>query len=783
MDRNWCKRLENNKALQLFKKYIHTIINKINEKDIENHIYKKGVNIDEILIEESSKEIDNSTFKFKLKKKKKQENNNENDNENKRNINVLYMCLLKFNGLLRYMYFNGLNYEDIFKISHFIKHTFRKKGEYVFRQFDKSNALYGVIKGKAVVRLVDFIDYTKKFINEVNVNNFSPYINENIHVQYFMSDCEEEIDEKEDEEEEEEDDDENSFEGKKNNHENFNLNLRKVKYKNNTISPFKISDNATNQLIIRKDFKSKTKIHKIKIITEQTKDLLNKNNKEKDIKEEENREEKKKKSKKNKKPKLDYIDLFAPIKPKKDKNNKDKNKKEKKKKEIKIIKSKTKFQTPNEPLEGEILNNFIKEFEYENFSLSNGMCFGEWGLLYSIPRSTSIYAKEDTDLFYLEKQFFDKILLYKFLKNDKKKIQFLTHKFPIFKKDFKIRHIFTKIIPMFVNKDNIIYTPFDNAENIYLLYQGEGLLINLPNAKEKEDYYMKKSNYQIISRLQEGAISGIESCLNQINKKYDYGFIISRNFTTLLKINIKFISGLYKDFCSSLIPLYKNQKGLYQHIKLNSQKIKDFKNVKKRLSLSQIVNNILNENQKKKRTYSNDFKYNEKIINVNNNNKYNTKLNIKLTKMKIKEFQHKLRNINSNQNIFSNKLILDNESINRQTNLSPNSYRGKYYEILSSSSSNNNINKINKYHRNNSQIEFKNSIYTFKDNSSLTSTYIRSDSVLINNNNNIFINNDNAIKISQILRKKLLTFRNIKTGQFNLPLLSEKNKNENNNNN
>ena len=778
MERYWWKKLENNKTLQLFKKYIHMIINKINEKYIDNHIYNKGVNIDEILIEETSKEIDNSTFKLKLKKKK-QNNNSQNNNENKRNINVLYMCLLKFNGLLRYMYFNGLNYEDIFKISHFIKHTFRKKGEYVFRQFDKSNALYGVIKGKAAVRLVDFIDYTKIFMNEINVNNFSPYINENIHVQYFMSDCEEEIDEKEDEEEEEEeDDDESIFEGKKNNFDNFNLNLRKVKYKNNTILPFKIKDNVTKKLIIRKDFKSKTKKNKIKILTEQTKNLLNKNNKQKEIKEEENKKEKKQKNKKKiKKPKLDYIDLFAPIKPKKDKNKK---KKEKKQKEIKIIKSITNFQTPNEPLEGEILNNFIKEFEYENFSLSNGMCFGEWGLLYSIPRSTSIYAKEDTDFFYLEKQFFDKILLSKFLKNDKKKIQFLTHKFPIFKKEFKIRHIFTKIIPMFVNKDNIIYTPFDNAENIYLIYQGEGLLINLPNAKEKEDYYIKKSNYQIISRLQEGAISGIESCLNYINKKYDYCFIISRNFTTLLKINIKFISGLYKDFCKSLIPLYKNQKGLYQHIKLNSQKIKDIKDVKKKLSLSQIVNNALNENQKKKRIYSNDFKYNEKIINFNNNHKYNNKIIINLSKKKIKEFQFKLRNINSNQNIFSNKLNLDNESTNRQTNLSPNSDRGKYYEILSSSS-NNNIITINKHHRNNSQIESKNSIYKFKDNSSLTSTYIRSDSVLIKSNNNIFINKDNAIKINQTLRKKLINFRNIKTGQFNLPLLSEKNKNNNNN--
>ena len=213
------------------------------------------------------------------------------------------MCLLKFNGLLRYMYFNGLNYEDIFKISHFIKHTFRKKGEYVFRQFDKSNALYGVIKGKAVVRLVDFIDYTKKFMNEININNFSPYINENINVQYFMSDCEEEVEEKNDEEEEEEDDD-CSFDEEKNNLDNFNLNLRKVKFKNNTILPFKISDNVNNKLIIRKDFKSKTKIHKIKNITEQNKNFLNKNNIEKDIKKEENKKEiKKKKIKKNKKKK------------------------------------------------------------------------------------------------------------------------------------------------------------------------------------------------------------------------------------------------------------------------------------------------------------------------------------------------------------------------------------------------------------------------------------------------------------------------------------------------
>ena len=54
-------------------------------------------------------------------------------------------------------------------------------------------------------------------------------------------------------------------------------------------------------------------------------------------------------------------------------------KKIKKQKEKIIIKSIKEFQTPNEELIGETLFNFMKEFEYDNFIISNGMCFGEWG--------------------------------------------------------------------------------------------------------------------------------------------------------------------------------------------------------------------------------------------------------------------------------------------------------------------------------------------------------------------------------------------------------------------
>ena len=70
MDKNWWKKLKQNKALKLFKSYLYSIINNLNEREIKGHMFKKGLNIDEILIQESSKEIDNY-LKIKIKHKKK----------------------------------------------------------------------------------------------------------------------------------------------------------------------------------------------------------------------------------------------------------------------------------------------------------------------------------------------------------------------------------------------------------------------------------------------------------------------------------------------------------------------------------------------------------------------------------------------------------------------------------------------------------------------------------------------------------------------------------------
>ena len=812
MDKKWWIALRNNKALKLFKKYIHQIINELYEKQIKQHMFRKDIKIDEILIEESSKEIDNY-LKIKTNKTKRRTNSKEPLKEGKRNINLLYMCLLKFNGLLKYMYFQGLNQQDIQKMAHFIRHTFRKKGSYVFRQFDKSNALYGVIKGKAVIRLVETNDYTKKFLMEASNGDFNCNPPERINIQYFMSDCEEESEE----DEEEESDSEYS-------NNKLNMNIKdnsldddnKKRINNSNESNEKVDLNNSKDNKEKKNLKNDNKEVKNNKFKEEKEKLLKKNKKltvrtsnifihrlhkgnNKTIKSESNKL-KLNSFKENNKTKLSPNKNSQKLKlikspnnskknikeiknEKENKNNKEEKEEKRKKKEkeekekekkIKIIKAIQKYQTPVEPLKGIILENFIKEFEKENFSLTNGMCFGEWGLLYSIPRTTSIYASEDTHLFYLEKEYFNKTLLTKILKNDSQKIKFLLHKFPIFKKNFKIRHIFTKIVPLFVNKDNIIYTPFDKAENIYLIYQGEGILVNLPSVKEKEEYILKKTNWQIISRLQEGGIAGIESCLGK-NNKYENAFIITREYTTILKLNIQFFSELYKDFSKSLIPLYKSQQIIYHQLKKSNEKAKKIRNLKRKFSLSKYVKGILDE--EKKRTFSNDFQINKLKLNLNksdfNNNKIIQQQNNQKVNHQNKKNQFRLKlntiekkNINT---LFTNKFILDNLSTRRKSNVSPLSSERKNNEILSHSSSRNT-------HHTNCYLIDKNSFFfkTHTKDSSISISNFRCQSAFSNKKNQRSLSFLNVEKVCLDLKKKLLSYNHIDTGMYNLPLVCKK---------
>ena len=516
------KKIKNLKVLRILTEFVLSKYREINEKQLENEIFQMEKNEEELLIEEISKKIliHNPLEKNKEGKILEKRRSILFDSKNiklkkKRNIELIYLTLLKFKGLKRYMAYQGLCAKDIRNTSCYIKHKFYKKGSYIVRQFEKSNALYGIINGSVEIREIQFIEKTKKIFlsieNDEDEENMEK-IFKKIPLDYFMSDIESDDD-------------------------NIEIKERK-KYK-----------------------KSKTKINKSSL-----KDIIKENSKLKNL-----------------------FNL---------------------KKENKIKKN----EENNEELIGTTLENFKLDFEEKRISLKKGMCFGEWGIVYNIPRTASIYCPEDTHIFYLEKKYFNKILLSKFLEGDMKKVNFILNRIPILKQDLKIKNILTKIPPEFYEKNHIVYTPFDDANTIYLVYKGECILGELPFiVNNKKDYLNKFDQIKTLSFLDEGGIAGLES--SQGYEKYKHCLIIKKEFTILLKLNVDYLKKIYIDFCDSIYPLF---------VKQNSR-IEEFKNESLiNRNKSKIQTHILNDKIKElkkeldkpyKIKKENLLKLNKKILN------------------------------------------------------------------------------------------------------------------------------------------------------------------------
>ncbi len=68
-------------------------------------------------------------------------------------------------------------------------------------------------------------------------------------------------------------------------------------------------------------------------------------------------------------------------------------------------------------LNNEEKNYLDTNFEFEIVTITEGSCFGEWGLIYNIPRTASAKAKEDSVLFSIDKEAFDKALSVQYIFN------------------------------------------------------------------------------------------------------------------------------------------------------------------------------------------------------------------------------------------------------------------------------------------------------------------------------------------------------------------------------
>ena len=338
---------------------------------------------------------------------------------------------------------------------------------------------------------------------------------------------------------------------------------------------------------------------------------------------------------------------------------------------------------------------------------------------------------------------------------------------------------------MFFENEAIVYTPFDKALNIFAIYQGECTLVSLKNPKSKEDYLMRKRDLKVISILTEGAITGFESCFDY-ESNYNNALIISKEFTTLLKININVISEKYKDFKKSVYPLFIEQKKIYERIKKRGDKIKmafNLKRINEDKCIEKIVKNAMLKPKQNK--FLNDFKNNTILIDKfeikksKNKNKiwtnysfknttYRNKLRIKLDK----NDTYKLNTVLSNENDSNNKIKTTKKFFHKK-----NSSENKYNTIFSLSSK-----KINSNYDNytiSTESHFFPIINKVKEESNkLIKKRFLIRKILNNykclNNSLSQTDNCNLINtISPLISKKKFEFH--ETGAFTLPFLTELN--------
>ena len=93
--------------------------------------------------------------------------------------------------------------------------------------------------------------------------------------------------------------------------------------------------------------------------------------------------------------------------------------------------------------------------EEERIQFSNGQCFGEWAIIRKAKRSGSAYTLTPCDLFYLDKEEFEKHFSKCISKAENDRKEFLSNCFPFMAGNIKLDEHYQKIVPLFLNKNDI----------------------------------------------------------------------------------------------------------------------------------------------------------------------------------------------------------------------------------------------------------------------------------------------------------------------------------------
>ena len=174
------------------------------------------------------------------------------------------------------------------------------------------------------------------------------------------------------------------------------------------------------------------------------------------------------------------------------------------------------------------LSSIVKTYEPGDF-------FCDWEIILDKPHTETAYAEEDTDLLILQKKYFDKFFSNHFIKTDNKRKLFLT-------KRIEFLHInnVINLKPEFYDKGKVIYTKFDPANQFFVIYKGQGSLMDFNQDyiyRKKSDVIYNVKDLKLVCYVGEGCVVGLES-FNDGKTKYDNNFVIEEDNTVIYRIKM-----------------------------------------------------------------------------------------------------------------------------------------------------------------------------------------------------------------------------------------------------
>ena len=277
----------------------------------------------------------------------------------------------------------------------------------------------------------------------------------------------------------------------------------------------------------------------------------------------------------------------------------------------------------------------------EKIIFKAGWCFGEWAVIYDTPRTASTYCLTDVELFSLEKEYFNQTFAKEIIHADFEKKNFVSQKIPNFQAD-SVQFLLPNIIPCFYDHGQIIYTEFEKANFIYVVFQGECIIKKFLNPDIKKKTV---DNMTVLFKVDKGCVLGLESIIP--NSNYSANLIANQDFTILYKIKLSELKKFSYE-PKSLEPMLNiHQKLIKESIEKDENKKELQKNNKKKFDFSNnnlnidktvtkyadYVLNTLREEEEDKINKKTNFKTKFKSCKINTEKKYlltNTNLRIAL---------------------------------------------------------------------------------------------------------------------------------------------------------